>query len=90
MNILSWNCRGSGGRATLHTMSRYLRATRPHLAFLSETKCNSVKAMDRIARLPLPHAEVVPSTGKSGGLWLLWSNDISIFILEKIFLFYVC
>lgn len=87
MNILSWNCRGTGGRATIPTLKRYLQSTRAHLAFVSETKCNTTQAMNRIAHLPLPHSEIIPSSGKSGGLWLLWSDDIRLSILEKSFYF---
>ena len=43
--------------------------------------------MNRIAILPLPNFEIIPSSGKSGGLWLLWSDDVRIIMLEKFFYF---
>lgn len=86
MNLLSWNCHGSEG-ATILTLNRYLHATRAHLAFISETKCNEARARSRISRLPLSHSKIIPSTGRSGGLWLLWLDDISITMLERSFYF---
>lgn len=85
MNILRWNCRGSGGRATLPTLKQYLLSTRAHLAFVSETKCEYNIAIKRIASLQLPNFEIIQSFGKSGGLWLLWCDDIRVTMLEKSF-----
>lgn len=88
MNVLSWNCRWSEGRATLHTMYCYLHATREHIAFISETKCSTDKVVDRVSRLPLKNFEIIPSASKGGGLWLLWSDDVKINILERSFYFF--
>lgn len=83
MSLLSWNCRGSGGSSTIPILRRYLRSTGAAIAFISETKCSAVKARRRIARLPLTNAEIVPSRGRGGGLWLLWADEISVTILQS-------
>lgn len=70
------------------TMSRYLHATKSHIAFITETKCNTIKAKERISLLPFQNFEIIPSVGKSCGLWLMWSNDISLTILESSFYFF--
>lgn len=82
MNLLSWNCRGSGGSSTIPTLRRYLQSTGAHLAFISETKCSKEKSVHRISKLPLSNFEIVSSRGRGGGLWLLWSDSISVSILE--------
>lgn len=82
MNILSWNCQGSGGM-TVSTLSRYLSCTKAQIAFISETKCNLVKASERIKTLPLCNSIVVSSTGRSGGLWMVWGEDVNIRLVEK-------
>lgn len=41
----------------------------------------------RISGLQLKNSEIVPSLGSKGGLWLLWSDDIRVRILEKSFYF---
>lgn len=89
MSLLSWNCRGSGGLATVPTIRRYLRSIGADLAFISETKCSQVKAKQRIARLPLNNSEIVPSIGRGGGLWLLWSDNVSVSIIESTFYYIV-
>lgn len=87
MNIIIWNCRGSGGRSTVSQLNRYLLGTRADLVFISETKCDTKRAKVRIANLPLRNSEVVPSNGRSGGLWVLWSDNVQIVILERSFYF---
>lgn len=69
----------------MQTLKRYLHASYAQVAFVSETKCNSAIAADRIATLAFPHSEVISSSGKSGGLWLLWTDDVSFIILERSF-----
>ncbi|KAJ4755626.1 DNAse I-like superfamily protein [Rhynchospora pubera] len=83
MSILSWNCRGSGGDATILSLARYLHSSRACLAFISETKCSFSQATTRISRLPLRNAEIIPSVGKSGGIWLLWNDDAIVDVVER-------
>lgn len=82
MNILSWNCQGSGGK-TVSTLNRYLRCTKAQIAFISETRCGVARAEERIRKLLLSNYIVVPSEGRSGGLWMVWGDDVSIIFLEK-------
>lgn len=81
-NIISWNCRGSGGM-TISTINRYLHCTKAQIAFFSETKCDLKRATKRISELPLCNAVVVPSEGSSGGLWLVWGDEFQITVVEK-------
>ena len=39
--------------------------------------------MDRINTLPLHNSIIVPSIGASGGLWMLWSDEIRLIEVEK-------
>ncbi|KAJ4776940.1 hypothetical protein LUZ62_061197 [Rhynchospora pubera] len=91
MNLLAWNCCGSGGHATIPNLARYLHATRAKIAFISETRANVRCSEQRIRRLPLKNSEIVPAVGKWGGLWLLWDDEVSVTILERshFFLFVV-
>lgn len=87
MSYLSWNCRGSGGPATVQTLKRYLHSTGAVLAFVSETRCNERRARARITQLGDFEFEVVKSVGKSGGLWAIWRSDLKVSVLEKSFHF---
>lgn len=80
--VLSWNCHGSGGLATIPTLRRYLQCTGAELAFISKTKCSKKQAIKRIANLPRANNEIVASKGRGGGLWLLWNDTISVKIVE--------
>lgn len=82
MSIISWNCRGSGG-STISTLNRYLRCTKASIAFISETKCDTRRSLERIKCLSLCNSIIVPSKGSSGRLWLLWEDNIKITVLEQ-------
>lgn len=84
MSYLSWNCRGSGGPATIQTLKRYLHSSGAILAFVSETRCNEKRAKRRISELGKFGSEIVSSVGSSGGLWALWRDDLKVRVLEKI------
>lgn len=87
MSFLSWNCRGSGG-SIISMLKKYLRSTRAVLAFISETRCNEEVALTRISELPLTNSVVVPSRGRSGGLWMIWGDDVHVRII-KVSRFYI-
>lgn len=87
MSYLSWNCRGSGGPATIQTLKRYLHSTGAILAFVSETRCHEKRAKRRITELGNYDLEAVSSVGQSGGLWALWRDDLKVTVLEKSFHF---
>lgn len=84
MNVFSWNCRGSEGAATIPTLQLYLWCTGAKLAFISKTNCLKDIAEGKIGRLLLQNATIIPSKGRGGGLWLLWSDEISVSILESL------
>lgn len=84
MSIFSWNCQGNRG-STVSTLNRYLQCTDAKFAFISETRCNLQKAAQRINLLSLKNSIVVPSNGKSGGLWLIWDYDQSVTLIQKSF-----
>lgn len=73
----AWNCRGSGG-STVSTLNRYLQCTNAKFACVSESRCGVRKASQRIQELVLKNSIIVPSQGKSGGLWLLWDDDYDV------------
>ncbi|KAJ3685147.1 hypothetical protein LUZ61_014311 [Rhynchospora tenuis] len=88
MSIFAWNCCGSGGRATIPNLARYLHATRSKIAFISETRADLRKSEQRLRNLPLKNNVVIPCVGKSGGIWLLWSDDIKVRVVEQSFYFF--
>ncbi|KAK9996993.1 hypothetical protein SO802_021679 [Lithocarpus litseifolius] len=76
MIIMSWNCRGLGNRWAVRVLTDLVRKKGPTILFLMETKL-SVSEMQPIkAELDFPSMLVVPSVRRSGGLVLLWKNEV--------------
>ncbi|XP_059431636.1 uncharacterized protein LOC132165159 [Corylus avellana] len=76
MNIISWNCRGLGNLRTVHDLCRMVKEKRPSMVFLMETKLRKVKMEVIRYKLGFSNLFVVDCVGKSGGLALLWGDDV--------------
>lgn len=79
--MMSWNCHGMGNDMTVSTLSSFLRASKPSILFLSETKLNKRNSMNFCNSLNFRHHHFVPSIGKSGGLALFW-QDVDLTVLS--------
>ena len=82
MSILCWNCRGLGNPRAVGTL-RFLRRTRrPRLLFLSETLAS--KEEMEVLRLSLRYGGcfTVANQGHSGGLALLWEDELQVSLLS--------
>jgi exonuclease III len=76
MSIISWNCRGLGNLRTVQDLRQMVKEKRPWMVFLMETKLRKNR-MDVVRyKLGFPNLFVVDSIGKSGGLALLWGDEI--------------
>ena len=59
-------------------LRNYVRRWNPYLVFLMETKAN-VKRMEKVKyKLGFSNGLFVPNKGRSGGLALLWSKEVSL------------
>ena len=86
MSLLAWNCRGSGGNLRSSTMvhlSCLLQSTKAQVCFISETRNSSISKTSILNRFNLNDAFIVPSQGQSGGLWLLWNDEVDITVVES-------
>ena len=79
MRILAWNCRGTGKALTVKALER---ENSSNIVFLAETK-SKVQKIERI-KLSLSYSDYfcVESSGKAGGLSLLWKQGVD---LEVVF-----
>lgn len=53
------------------------------MALILETKCGAGKSQSIIQSLPITNSFVVPSSGLSGGLWLIWDDSVKVIILSS-------
>ena len=81
MKALGWNCQGMGknlGSPKMNHLARMVCATKPQVTFVSEIKSSKVNSSNLISRFNMSDALVVPSRCRSGGLWLMWSDDLKL------------
>lgn len=83
MLILSWNCWGLGNHPTIRALKSFVRGTNPSILFLSETKMSETMSSQRVKQFGFHNACIVSSVGISGGLWLLWKDDVELEIISQ-------
>lgn len=67
---------------TVRALSAYRRCTLCSITFICETKCDLEKSTRIISRLPLTISCIIPADGLSGGLWLIWNDDVQVQIIH--------
>lgn len=78
MLILAWNCQGVGRPLTFRALKGSVRAHRPSIILLMESR-NKENKMERFRRaLNYPNSFYVNPIGLAGGLALWWDSSISI------------
>jgi hypothetical protein len=85
MTFLAWNCKGSGGSlrsSKMMHLARLLTSTKFQVCFISDTRNSSIKRSSLVNRFNALDAFVVPPQGQSGGLWLFWTHDVSITVVD--------
>lgn len=86
MKILAWNCRGLGKPSAVRALRKLITVQCPDMVFLSETKlCESdLNLKSKLCLDILPNYHLVncaKCNGKrSGGLVMLWKNDVKLSI----------
>ncbi|CAM8908582.1 unnamed protein product [Rhodiola kirilowii] len=80
MNLLSWNCRGVGGPQAVRSLSDVVKTHRPSLLGLIETKKEDADWSWLKYKLGFSGCFTVGSNGRSGGLALLWSDEVDVLL----------
>jgi hypothetical protein len=92
---LAWNYCGSGGNLripTINHLAHLLISSRAQVCFLSETRNSFITKTAIKNRFNDHDAFVVHAQGQSGGLRLIWTNDVDINIVHHshYFIFALC
>ena len=81
MSVLSLNCRGLGGAATVRELRDLARHHSPAILCVVETQLHK-KSVENLSRtLGFDKSFAISSSGRSGGIGLLWNNVINIEVL---------
>ena len=78
MNLLSWNCRGLGNLWTVNALKEVVKKEDPKVVFLMETKSNEVWMKMVRDKCEFKHGVFVSSNGMSGGLAMLWKEEVKL------------
>lgn len=83
MNVISWNCRGTGAKGFTSLIKDMCKEYDASLVFLLETHSSGVKARRQAQKMGLNGMFIIDSLGQAGGLWCLW-NDVNwkIYVIE--------
>jgi hypothetical protein len=81
MSLISWNCQGAGWSLDSNKITylvRLMHSTNAKVAFVSELKISKFNSLQLSNHFNMVNSYVVPSEGRSCGLWLLWDIYIDL------------
>lgn len=62
-------------------LQNLIRSPQAQVIFISETKNNVISNDDLTNAFPIDNSFVIPADHNSGGLWLMWTNEINLTIV---------
>jgi hypothetical protein len=63
-------------------LARLLTSTKTQVCFISKTRNSSIRRTSLINHFNASDAFVVPAVGQSGGLWLIWNDQVDVNIVD--------
>jgi hypothetical protein len=77
-----WHCQGAGRdldkSRKMDYLANLMSSTRAQVCFISETRSSRYSSSQLNNRFSITDSFVVPSKGRSGGLWLIWSDEVCV------------
>uniref|UniRef100_A0A803PAC6 Reverse transcriptase domain-containing protein n=1 Tax=Cannabis sativa TaxID=3483 RepID=A0A803PAC6_CANSA len=83
MKIVSWNARGIGSERAFRNLSRLVTVCKPDILFIMESRLAKHDVETLRLKLHFDSGLEVPRIGRSGGLILLWTNDVIVNLLSQ-------
>lgn len=82
MSILSWNCQGAASRDFYRVFMDMIRSFKPMLVGLLEPKVSGSNADVLCRRFGFDQWVRVEAVGFSGGIWVLWNDDLNVEVVH--------
>uniref|UniRef100_A0A803NL84 Reverse transcriptase domain-containing protein n=1 Tax=Cannabis sativa TaxID=3483 RepID=A0A803NL84_CANSA len=83
MKLVSWNARGLGSDRAFRNLSRLVSFCNPTILFIMESRLAKNVVDNLKHKLHFDSGLEIPRIGRSGGLLLFWSNDVTITLLSQ-------
>jgi hypothetical protein len=82
MKLVGWNCRGMGknlhSSTKMEYLTRFMNSTGAQITFVLEIRTSRYNSSHLNSRFNTADSYVVPSNGRLGGLWMLWSDEVCV------------
>lgn len=78
MDIITWNCQGAASKEFIRTARLLLKSHKPQILALLETKTSRMAADSVCKKLGYSNWVRVEAVGFSGGIWILWGDDLNL------------
>ena len=78
-----WNCQGAASKRFKSVLKTFIVIHNLGVLMLIETRISGFKAELLIRTLKFHHSHRVEALGDSGGIWILWNNDWSIWVIQN-------
>jgi exonuclease III len=81
MSTFLWNCRGLGNAATVRELRDFAKEFAPTILCVVETQVHKSRVESLAGTQGYDNVFAVSSTGRIGGVAVLWNNEIKLDIL---------
>ena len=81
MRLLSWNCQGLGSLWTVQNLHKLVREQALDVCFLMETRLDRDGFEKHCGDLPFKNKLIIKKPNSSGGLALLWREEMTLMLL---------
>lgn len=82
MRMLSWNCQGLGTSWIVRSLHKIMKDQAPTICFLMKTRLNKDGFKKHCRNLPFPNQFIVKKPDSSGGLALLWKDEVVLDVIN--------